>query len=143
MKELTSLAIVGKGYLKGIFDMEKNNKKNALLVGGAVLLASVAAGASAYITRAAMTPDKPAQEKVVTSTQKEKIVWNDQKRAQPQKVKCDDGNVVGYGLGAVAGGLAGNQFGKGKGKTIATVAGATGGALAGGEYIPTRNVLCR
>lgn len=41
--------------------------------------------------------------------------------------------VVGTLGGAAAGGLLGNQFGKGKGKTALTVVGALGGALAGRE----------
>ena len=36
-------------------------------------------------------------------------------------------------LGAGAGGLAGNQFGKGTGKTAATAAGVVGGGLLGHE----------
>ena len=38
---------------------------------------------------------------------------------------------VGTGLGAVVGGLLGNQVGGGRGKTLATVAGAVGGGYAG------------
>ena len=41
--------------------------------------------------------------------------------------------VVGGLAGAAGGGLLGNQFGKGKGKTAMTVAGVLGGALAGAE----------
>lgn len=36
-------------------------------------------------------------------------------------------------LGAGAGGVAGNQFGKGKGKTAATAAGVVGGGILGHE----------
>lgn len=45
---------------------------------------------------------------------------------------------VGIGLGAVVGGLLGNQVGGGNGKTLATVAGAVGGAYLGNE-IAKRN----
>ena len=44
-----------------------------------------------------------------------------------QRVNCGAG-VVG---GAVLGGLAGNQIGKGKGQDVATIAGATVGGLLG------------
>lgn len=40
---------------------------------------------------------------------------------------------VGVGLGAVVGGLLGNQVGKGNGRTLATIAGAVGGGYAGNE----------
>jgi surface antigen len=41
-------------------------------------------------------------------------------------------NLIGSGLGAVAGGLLGSQFGKGGGNTVMTVGGILAGALAGG-----------
>ncbi|MDP1696441.1 MAG: glycine zipper 2TM domain-containing protein [Xanthomonadaceae bacterium] len=43
----------------------------------------------------------------------------------------DPNKIAGTAIGAVAGGLLGNQIGGGTGKTIATVAGVAGGAYAG------------
>lgn len=43
----------------------------------------------------------------------------------------DQHNVAGTAIGAVAGGLLGHMVGGGKGKTLATVAGAVGGGYAG------------
>lgn len=45
---------------------------------------------------------------------------------------------IGIGIGAVVGGLLGNQVGGGNGKTLATVAGAVGGGYLGNE-IAKRN----
>lgn len=50
--------------------------------------------------------------------------------------ECDNGGsgergLMGAGLGAVAGGVIGNQIGKGNGKTVATAVGAVAGALTG------------
>lgn len=45
---------------------------------------------------------------------------------------------VGIGVGAVVGGLLGNQVGGGNGKTLATIAGAIGGGYLGNE-IAKRN----
>ncbi|MBG6071994.1 MULTISPECIES: glycine zipper 2TM domain-containing protein [unclassified Polaromonas] len=45
---------------------------------------------------------------------------------------------IGIGVGAVVGGLLGNQLGGGKGKTLATIAGAVGGGYVGNE-IAKRN----
>lgn len=42
-------------------------------------------------------------------------------------------NGLGTGIGAIAGGLLGNQFGKGNGKVAATVVGAGAGAYAGNQ----------
>jgi uncharacterized protein YcfJ len=43
----------------------------------------------------------------------------------------DQHQIAGTAIGAVAGGLLGNQIGGGKGRTLATVAGAVGGGYAG------------
>lgn len=45
----------------------------------------------------------------------------------------DEHRVAGTVIGGVAGGLLGNQIGGGRGKTVATVAGAAGGAYAGNQ----------
>jgi uncharacterized protein YcfJ len=45
----------------------------------------------------------------------------------------DEHQIVGSVIGAVAGGLLGNQVGGGNGKKIATVAGAVGGGYAGNK----------
>ncbi|MFC5743487.1 glycine zipper 2TM domain-containing protein [Dyella tabacisoli] len=44
---------------------------------------------------------------------------------------ADQHQIAGMAIGAVAGGLLGNQVGGGKGRTLATVAGALGGGYAG------------
>ncbi len=44
-----------------------------------------------------------------------------------------EASVLGTVAGGVVGGLVGNQIGKGNGNTIATIAGAAGGAYAGRE----------
>lgn len=49
---------------------------------------------------------------------------------RPKQVK-DKHKITGTALGAVAGGLLGNQVGGGSGKKIATAAGAVGGAVVG------------
>lgn len=43
----------------------------------------------------------------------------------------DEHQIAGTAIGAVLGGVLGNQVGGGKGKTLATVAGAVGGGYAG------------
>lgn len=50
---------------------------------------------------------------------------------QRHKVVKDKNKIAGTALGAVAGGLIGNQIGGGTGKKLATVAGAVGGGIAG------------
>lgn len=45
----------------------------------------------------------------------------------------DENRVAGTAIGAVLGGLVGNQFGGGSGKTLATVGGAVAGGYAGNQ----------
>jgi outer membrane lipoprotein SlyB len=47
------------------------------------------------------------------------------------KRAAESGSGVGGAGGAVVGGLLGNQVGSGRGRTLATIAGAVGGAYAG------------
>lgn len=53
--------------------------------------------------------------------------------AQPAAAPAQKNSAVGIGIGAVVGGVLGNQFGSGDGKTLATIAGAVGGGYLGNE----------
>jgi uncharacterized protein YcfJ len=50
-----------------------------------------------------------------------------------QKAVQDEKRIVGTGIGAVVGGLLGNQIGDGDGRKLATVAGAAAGGVAGNQ----------
>lgn len=50
----------------------------------------------------------------------------------------DQHHIAGTAIGAVAGGLLGHMVGGGKGKTVATVAGAVGGGYAGNRIEASR-----
>jgi len=50
-----------------------------------------------------------------------------------QRRPDDHHQVAGTVIGAIAGGVIGNQFGGGRGKTLATVGGAVGGGVVGKE----------
>ncbi|MBS7457976.1 glycine zipper 2TM domain-containing protein [Coralloluteibacterium stylophorae] len=52
---------------------------------------------------------------------------------QRQKEVKDENQIAGTAIGAVAGGLLGNQVGGGSGRKIATAAGAIGGGIAGNK----------
>ncbi len=64
-------------------------------------------------------------------------VCHDEVVTQHAPVK-DQHQIAGTAIGAVAGGLLGNQIGGGKGRTLATVAGAIGGGYAGHEIQKNR-----
>lgn len=52
---------------------------------------------------------------------------------QQKQAAAPHNSPVGIGVGAVIGGLLGNQVGSGDGKTLATIAGAVGGGYLGNE----------
>jgi uncharacterized protein YcfJ len=72
------------------------------------------------------------------------VARNDQQRdyysapAVQQAPRPAQPNYVGIGLGAVVGGLLGNQVGGGNGRKLATVAGVIGGGMLGNE-VANRN----
>lgn len=51
----------------------------------------------------------------------------------PAQPAAQKNSPIGIGIGAVVGGLLGNQIGSGDGKTLATIAGAVGGGYVGNE----------
>lgn len=73
---------------------------------------------------------QPITQSVTTS--KPRQVCRDEQVAVPETYK-DKNQIGGAVVGGVVGGLLGNQIGGGKGKKLATVAGAAGGAFAGHE----------
>jgi uncharacterized protein YcfJ len=114
------------------------NYKTVSLVLGAVLLVAATAGASIYLTKQPVPPEKVA----VQPTQPIRHVQHIQ-HAQNTTPKCDDGNIAGKAVGGVGGGVLGSLVGKGSGKTAATIGGTLGGAYLGGETIPLQNATCR
>ena len=48
-----------------------------------------------------------------------------------RRPQSDNHQVAGTVIGAIAGGVIGNQFGRGNGRKLTTVAGAVGGGIAG------------
>lgn len=64
-------------------------------------------------------------------------VCHDEVVSQSEPPK-DQHQIAGTAIGAVAGGLLGHQIGGGKGRTLATVAGAVGGGYAGKKIQESR-----
>ncbi len=64
-----------------------------------------------------------------------------QQEAHPIRNYVSDMHPVGTGVGAVVGGVLGNQVGGGNGKKVATVAGVLLGGYAGNEVAHNRNPL--
>ena len=65
-------------------------------------------------------------------------------QVQKQAPVKDEKRVAGTVIGGVAGGLLGNSIGGGTGRTVATIAGAAGGAYAGNQvqrYMQKKDIV--
>jgi uncharacterized protein YcfJ len=111
----------------------KNSLLAPLILGGVVVVA-VAAYAG---TRADMNPwqdyaDVVSVAPAFNDQQTPRQVCNDEAVTQQVPIK-DEKRVAGTAIGAVIGGVLGNQVGGGDGKKIATAAGAVAGGYAGNQ----------
>lgn len=112
--------------------MDKSMIKG-IVIGGIVMVV-LAAGAD--VGYKALTKPKFAEVvavKEITETIKTPREDCQDVQVQQQAPVKDPYRITGTVAGGVAGGLIGSQFGGGKGKTLATVVGAAGGAYAGNQ----------
>ena len=109
---------------------------NKSMIVGAVLGAVVVTAGGALATYNYVSAPEYAEVVAVTPLTKTiktpREVCKDVAVTRQQPVR-DQHQIAGSVLGAVAGGLLGNQIGGGSGKKIATVAGAVGGGYAGNK----------
>jgi uncharacterized protein YcfJ len=95
------------------------------LIGAAVIIGGV--GAAAGLKHVAKQPTYAEVTRVAPVMKTVKT----QREVCHQKEVKDEHRIAGTAIGAVVGGLLGNQIGGGDGKKIATVAGAAAGGYAG------------
>ena len=103
------------------------------VIAGAIAVTAIG-GVAGY---KAMNPqpefaDVLAVKPVTETTKTPKEVCNDVVVNEPAPVQ-DTNRIAGTAIGAVAGGLLGNQVGGGDGRKLATVAGAAAGGYAGNQ----------
>lgn len=119
------VSLLGTAALTGILPSSRADVPTALTASEQAQLAQSSASAapqkhpSRPVTQVASASNVPAQAPAQQAPAK----------TEPAK----QNSAVGIGIGAVVGGLLGNQVGSGDGKTLATVAGAVGGAYVGNE----------
>lgn len=107
----------------------------SMLVGAVLGAVGVTAGGAVATYSLVSGPDyaevlavEPVKETIKTPRE----VCKDVAVTRQRPVK-DQHQIAGTAIGAIAGGLLGNQIGGGTGKKIATVAGAVGGGYAGNK----------
>jgi uncharacterized protein YcfJ len=113
------VSLLGAAALTGI--LPNSNANGAPTVTDTATVKPVAAAPAAKVTTHKAVPQQaPAQVAAASPAP-----------AQPAAAK--ENSAIGIGIGAVVGGLLGNQIGSGDGKTLATIAGAVGGGYVGNE----------
>lgn len=110
---------------------------NKSMMVGAVLGAVVVTAGGAFATYA-LVDHGPAFAEVVGVEPVKEVIKTPREVCKDvtvtrQKPVQDQHRIAGTAVGAVVGGLLGNQVGGGSGKKIATVAGAVGGGYAGNQ----------
>jgi uncharacterized protein YcfJ len=121
------VSLLGAAALTGLLP-------NSSATAPASLTASTPAKVSAPAAKA--TAAKTVSQKPATPKTSGQVVSNSTPPAQAAATPApaaEKNSAVGIGIGAVVGGLVGNQFGSGDGKTLATIAGAVGGGYVGNE----------
>ncbi|WP_110664812.1 glycine zipper 2TM domain-containing protein [Salinicola halophilus] len=110
--------------------------KKPIIIGSAIAILGVAGGVAVGAYQSADAGPEYADvigvEPIVQTSQTPREVCEDV-TVTHQRPAQDEHRIAGTGIGAVVGGVVGNQFGGGTGKKIMTAAGAIGGGLAGNE----------
>ena len=112
--------------------MDKSMIKG-VVIGGIAMVVIAAGGVTGYNT---LTKPKVAEVvavKEVTETVVTPREVCEDVQVQKQAPVKDENRVAGKVIGGVAGGLLGSTIGGGTGRTVATIAGAAGGAYAGNQ----------
>jgi uncharacterized protein YcfJ len=112
-------------------------KSHSSITDGAGKTEAVAAVSTPLAAVPANSTDEPIQRKyAVRPTAQAKVKHTQQQTPAPSQqpvAPVAQNSPIGIGVGAVVGGLIGNQVGGGNGKTLATIAGAVGGGYLGNE----------
>jgi len=104
-----------------------------LVIGGIAMVVLTAGGVTGYKAMTKPTSADVVGIKEVTQTVNTPREECQDVQVQKQAPVKDSNRITGSVIGGVAGGVLGHQVGGGKGKTLATVAGAAGGAYAGNQ----------
>ncbi len=112
--------------------MDKSMIKG-IVIGGIVVAAASAIGIGGYKAVSKPSSAEVLAVKDVTQTIKTPREECQDVQVQKQAPVKDEHRIVGKVGGAVVGGALGSMVGGGSGKTVATVAGAAGGAYAGNK----------
>ncbi|HQR22141.1 MAG TPA: glycine zipper 2TM domain-containing protein [Burkholderiaceae bacterium] len=112
--------------------MDKSMLKG-VVIGGIAMVVLTAGGVTGYQAMKRPSSAEVLAVKEVTQTVSTPREECQDVQVQKQAPVKDSNRIAGSVIGGVAGGVLGHQVGGGKGKTLATVAGAAGGAYAGNQ----------
>lgn len=133
------VSLIGVAAITGILP---NSHGTVPLVSQAAPVAAISAPAPVETVAQAPAPapirHRTVQHRIATAPTQPTVYAQAEQARQPAPVyqasaPVSHNSPIGIGLGAVVGGLIGNQVGGGNGRTLATIAGAVGGGYVGNE----------
>jgi uncharacterized protein YcfJ len=130
---VTLVSLLGAASIAGILpnSQAKQNDAQVPLVAAAAPIAPPVAELAPAPAPAPVAAAAPAPRRVV---EHKTVVHHTYAQAPaPAPAPVAQNSPLGIGIGAVVGGLLGNQVGSGNGRKLATIAGAVGGGYVGNE----------
>ncbi|NRB58215.1 MAG: glycine zipper 2TM domain-containing protein [Salinicola sp.] len=107
-----------------------------IVIGGVIAALGIAGGIAVGSYQSSESGPRYAEivdvEPIVQTTDTPREVCKNVTVTHQRPVK-DENRIAGTAIGAIVGGVVGNQFGGGSGKKIMTAAGAVGGGVAGNQ----------
>ncbi|WP_251978319.1 glycine zipper 2TM domain-containing protein [Salinicola avicenniae] len=104
----------------------------AIIIGSTIAVLGIGVGAYQAGSDEPDYADIISVEPIVETTETPRQVCEDVTVTHQRPVQ-DEHKIAGTAIGAIVGGVVGNQFGGGSGKKIMTAAGAVGGGIAGNQ----------
>lgn len=110
--------------------------KKPIIIGSIIAALGIAGGVAVGAYQSSESGPRYADivsvDPIVQTSSKPREVCENVTVTHQRPVK-DENRIAGTAIGAIVGGVVGNQFGGGSGKKIMTAAGAVGGGLAGNQ----------
>ncbi|MDD5334966.1 MAG: glycine zipper 2TM domain-containing protein [Rhodoferax sp.] len=131
---VTLVSLVGIAAITGVLPSSHGSPADGAQQTGAVASLPAASAATSKNSGSETMPREPATH-TYTAAAAKPARQQASAPAHPQAAAAPvaQNSPIGIGVGAVVGGLLGNQMGGGNGKALATIAGAVGGGYLGNE----------
>lgn len=130
---VTLVSLVGIAAITGVLPSSHGSPADAVQQIGAVASLPAASAATSKNSGSETMPREAATHSYTAAAKPARQQASAPSHPQVAAAPVAQNSPIGIGVGAVVGGLLGNQMGGGNGKALATIAGAVGGGYLGNE----------